>query len=241
MRAPVTPHHEVANALAALFGPAHRFSFPGSLPDHAHLKRTFHRRSLAAHPDRARTLGRRAETLTREFQDLNEAYRLLLPLITASRPGAARSARGRTSSRPSQMDDFFWTMKTPPPVPLKFAQYVYYRGRISFQNLIRALVRQMTDRPRVGDLAVDCGLLTRPALNSVLAHRVAGEPFLKAAVRLGCLNNAAARRVLLRQRACNLPIGAVLVREGLLAESVRDSLLTEFLVHNRRYAARAAS
>jgi hypothetical protein len=243
MRIPTSLQVDVSTALTTLFGSGHPFRGPDRLPDASLLKKSFRRRSLSAHPDRALALGRKSEALTREFQRLSDAYRLLLPLVGGG-PAVhvwQRRAAAQASRPPSAPPDFFWRLKTPPAVPLRFAQYVYYRGLVSYRSLIRVLVRQMRERPRTGEIAVARGALTRPQVNTVLATQARGERFLQTAARLGYLADPEARRILSRQRSLNLPVGEIFVAEGLLTSRTRDALLREFREHNRSCSARAAS
>ncbi|MBN2353582.1 MAG: J domain-containing protein [Spirochaetales bacterium] len=222
--------NEGALALEKIFGPRHGYRFRSRLPGLDELKKAFRLQSLRLHPDRARALGRAEELLTREFQSVNNAYRLLLPIIARQgrRPASAAAPRS-----PGARRDFYWKLKRLPPIRLRFAQFLYYRGLIGFNTLIRAIVWQTERRPRAGELALERRELTREQINIVLRRKQVREPFLRAAVRLGFLDDAARRRIIDAQKAFGLPIGRFFIEEEILTPERLAALLAECARHNQ--------
>jgi hypothetical protein len=226
---------DVTVALDKIFGPRHGFQAQHRLPDLGQLKKAFRRQSLRLHPDRAQTLGVTEALLTEEFKAMHDAYRLLLPFITGPRPRFVfpRTARPERPSPETSSADFFWKVGRLPPIRLRFAQFLYYRGLISFKTMIRAIVWQTRQRPRTGELALKLGALSRESIGIVLKHKKIREPFLSAAVRLGLLNAASKEKILAAQRSFNRPIGAYFIKEGILTPARLDDLLAECERHNQ--------
>jgi hypothetical protein len=228
-----TNEREGTLALDKIFGPRHGFRFSSRLPGLEELKKAFRAQSLRLHPDRARALGRAENILTREFQEVNDAYRLLLPFIDRNKPRFVFTAPPRPARNAGPGTDFFWKLDRLPPVRLRFAQFLYYKGLVSFRTMIRAIVWQGERRPRAGQLGLERRLLTREQINSVLRRKRIREPFLGAAVRLGYLSEPARRTILAAQRACGLPIGRFFVDEGILTPERLGALLAECARHNQ--------
>jgi hypothetical protein len=220
---------DLAGALDKIFGPRHGYRSGQRLPDLAELKKAFRRASLHRHPDRARALGLTEELLTREFQDINDAYRLLLPVIVPQKQRFTFAA-APAHSRPAE--DFFWKLDRLPPVKLRFAQFLYYKGLVSFRTMIRAVVWQSERRPRVGELARQRVMLSREQISLVLKHKKLREPFLSAAVRIGFLSRATRLDLLAEQASYRIPIGRYFTEQGILTAADLRTLLAECARHN---------
>jgi hypothetical protein len=110
------------------------------------LRRAFRRRALELHPDRAAALGREPSELAGEFRDLCAAYSLLDGMAEEDGPGACRPPPRRA----------------PPGIPprsLRFAEYLYYTGRISWADLAEAIAWRRRAGRRIGQWFVQRGLL----------------------------------------------------------------------------------
>jgi hypothetical protein len=125
------------------------------------LRRAFRRRALELHPDRAHALGRDPRDLAEEFQALRRAFELLrgqAPLAAASPAPPAGTGRAAAPM---------------PPRPLRFAEYLYYAGRISWAELAQAIAWQRRAGRRIGHWFVERGLLARgdvPSVREALAR-----------------------------------------------------------------------
>jgi hypothetical protein len=130
----------------------------------AELRRAFRRRALEIHPDRAAALGQDARALADEFMALCSAFELLDGLA------AADEAAGRRAPRPAPARPL-------PPRPLRFAEYLYYCGRIAWAELAQALAWRRRDPRRIGRWFVERGILAEAELGAVdeaLARHNAG-------------------------------------------------------------------
>jgi hypothetical protein len=115
------------------------------------LRRAFRRRALELHPDRAAALGREPDDLTDEFRALCTAFELLDALAAASQ--GAPAADGTPPRAPRRREGGL------PPRPLRFAEYLYYSGRISWSDLAEAIAWQRRAGRRIGHWFVERGLI----------------------------------------------------------------------------------
>ncbi len=120
---------------------------PGVAPDE--LRSAFRRRALDLHPDRAAALGRDPVELAEEFRDLCAAYALLDGLAVPADPASPAGGAGPALRRPVGL----------PPRPLRFAEYLYYSGRITWAELAEAIAWQRRDGRRIGQWFVERGLI----------------------------------------------------------------------------------
>jgi hypothetical protein len=128
------------------------------------LRRAFRRRALELHPDRAAALGREPADLTDEFRALCSAYELLEAVAGGLEDGAAAEprepARPRGTARQRRGAGL-------PPRPLRFAEYLYYSGRISWADLAEAIAWQRRAGRRIGHWFVERGLLLADEVRGV--------------------------------------------------------------------------
>jgi hypothetical protein len=130
----------------------------------AELRRAFRRRALEIHPDRAAALGQDAAVLADEFRALRSAFELLERL-------ASDEARARGPLRPAPTRPL-------PPRSLRFAEYLYYCGRIGWAELAEALAWRRRDSRRIGRWFVERGLVAETELGAIaeaLARHNAGR------------------------------------------------------------------
>lgn len=132
------------------------------------LRSAFRRRALELHPDRAAALGRDAAALGEEFRALCAAFEALAPLV--QRDGEAAPTPRPRLARPSAAGL--------PPRPLRFAEYLYYAGRISWADLAEAIAWQRHAGRRIGQWFVERGLIgpgeVRGVREALARHNSAG-------------------------------------------------------------------
>lgn len=130
------------------------------------LRTAFRRRALELHPDRAAALGRDAAALSEEFRALCEAFEALEPV-------ACDEERAAPAERPRRR-----AAGTLPPRPLRFAEYLYYAGRISWADLAEAIAWQRHAGRRIGQWFVERGLIgpgeVRGVREALARHNSAG-------------------------------------------------------------------
>lgn len=227
---------EVLRAGRVIFGATFRIS-PGWKTG---LKAAYRRRALETHPDRARALGRTEAELAREFHTVTDAYRVLASVPPPSRSSAAAAPANASRTRPASERG---------PVPadalprrrIRFAEFLYFTGRIPWSALVEAVAWQRRQRPVVGRIAIEFGFLGPEDVDAILARRRADAalrvPFGEYAVRHGYLSRFQLLAILGRQRRFERPIGRFFVERGVLAEEEIEDVRAAIFRHNARWAA----
>jgi hypothetical protein len=239
---------EVERATALLFG-GRRVPVMGSGAWRRELKAAFHRRVLETHPDRARVLGKTEAELRREFVAVAEAYRLLGSLSEPARPSSPAAGSPPRPAGPDRR-----RADPPPPPPrgprehfhrgsmpqgrLRFAEFLYYSGRISWQTLVESIAWQRQQRPPIGRIAVGWGHLTEEDVREVLesrrregAHEV---PFGEHALRRGMLTPFQLLALLGQQRRMQRRIGEFFVQRGIIGVDEVAAVRLAVMRHNAR-------
>lgn len=210
------------------------------------IKSAYRKRALKTHPDRAAHLDKLANTKTVEsFIETNRAYRQLLEFIHRRDNGSrvfvtaagrarpkARPMRARREEPPQQRGNFYSG-----PIPsrkLPLGQFLFYSGEIPWEALIKAIVWQRNQRPRLGDIAKQWGWLAEQDVLYALRKRTLGEPIGETLVRHGLLSRAQLDTIIRRQRQMQRPFGEYFVINRHITRSRLTRLLREFKRHNSR-------
>jgi hypothetical protein len=139
------------------------------------------------------------------------------------RPGAPRV---RASVRPEDL----------PRRRLRFAEYLYYSGRVRWTELVEAVAWQRAQRPPIGKIAVDFGFLGPDDVGVILERRreaaANGIPFGEWAVRLGFLTPFQLLAALGQQLRLQRPIGQFFVERGILDPGEIEGIRRRILRHN---------
>ena len=115
---------------------------------------------------------------------------------------------------------------------MRFGEFLYYNGLISWQTLITALVWQKRKRPTLGHIAVDNGLLSPTSVIYVLHNTLPFEIFGEAAIRLGLLSRQDVEFLIHKQKARGAPIGRYFIEQGLFSNQNLVKLLMAQARHN---------
>ncbi len=144
------------------------------------------------------------------------------------RPGAPRV---RGSVRPEDL----------PRRKLRFAEYLYYSGRVRWSELVEAIAWQRAQRPPIGRIAVELGFLAHDDVGVILERRrlagANGIPFGEWAIRLGYLTPFQVLAILGQQLRLQRPIGQWFVDRGLLEPEDDDEVRRRIVRHNARHPA----
>lgn len=115
---------------------------------------------------------------------------------------------------------------------LRFGEFLFYKQIIAWHTLIQAIVWQHRVRPRIGRIALDLNYLEPRDIVTLLRNRKYREPFCRAAVRLGFLDNYQRIVLLGRQRNYNLPLGKFFLDARILGEEALEHYVHENRIHN---------
>jgi hypothetical protein len=123
---------------------------------------------------------------------------------------------------------------------LRFAEFLYYSGRVGWSDLVEAIAWQRAQRPAVGRIAVDLGFLDPADVPELLERRrrAAGAGtrlFGEWAVREGYLTPFQLLAVLGRQLRLQRPIGQFFVERRLIEPGDIDLVRRRILRHNASF------
>jgi hypothetical protein len=122
---------------------------------------------------------------------------------------------------------------------LRFAEYLYYSGRVRWTELAEAIAWQRAQRPALGRIAVEFGFLEPDDVGMLLERRreagAAGVPFGEWAVRQGYLTPFQLLATLGQQLRLQRPIGQFFVERGLIDAGDIDLVRRRILRHNARF------
>ena len=240
-----TEHRKIAEACSILFGSSFTFHIEslGYLQESG-VKKAFRARAKSCHPDLVKTAGLDQPVMD-NFFEIKEACDFLLNLIqnrsrlTMAEYRDFESASDKSPAPPSpqrEEEGFPFTYYSG-PIPrreLKLGEFLYYRGLITWADLIDAIVWQRRYRPKLGTLSVRKQLITPEERDWILGIcRDGGKtPFGTAAVREGLLERSDVKRLLMLQKSL-FPFGRFFLDKGLILPEVLASEAVEKSIHNR--------
>jgi len=249
-----------------------------NLTDEDSLKKAFRSKAKKSHPDLAVRLGKDPGLMQIRFQELNEAFNLLMERLQKEQKGhytyqpgphnspvreqkkAGQAYTGSSSARdyrrsqsrtrtdfrqeapraenPATPDkdpgDFYFNGRTPEK-NLRFAEYLYYSGAISWTDLVQALVWQYRHRPKIGEMATASGLLEFEEVLEIIKEKKTGELFGETAVRLGFLDRDNLTALIRKQKQMDLPIGKFFLDSKKMSRETLHKKLSENRRHNLIY------
>lgn len=207
------------------------------------LKNAYRSRAWEHHPDAAVDPADQRER-TERFRRTVDAYKLLdgylkdrkAPLVTlryanlrsfAPKPSTPVQLKGRHPDE-TYYDDIL------PTFEMKTGLFLYYRGIVSYQAVVRALLWQRDMRPALGDFAKQWGWLNDRDIELILRTTEIVGTFGERAVELGLLSQSQLNLLLLQQRAKQQPIGRYFITNALVTEQMLKQHLRELAEHNRQ-------
>jgi hypothetical protein len=243
------PETDVLNACRALFGAGidPSMNFLASLQP-GEVKAAYRKKAKETHPDLFFGKGplfqkKQAEqfravlesyTLVQEFFKQREAGRRSAPRRAAHREKPEAKPRARTAAAGAPMnkphnrfrDGFI------PPYRMEIGRYLFYRGRIPYSSLIKALSWQRKHRPAIGDIAMRWGWLDHHAVRRILDCPGRFLLFGQRGVHLGVLTPFQVKVLLSYQRSRQEKLGRYFVEQGLLRHYEMERLVAELKAHN---------
>ncbi len=126
-----------------------------------------------------------------------------------------------------------------PERTLLFGHFLYYSGLVNWQTIIKALVWQRTNRPRLGDIGRRFGWLSSEDIISLL-KAPDGKPFGKRAVDKGLLTTRQLNTILTFQKTQQRRIGEYFVRERIFDKAKLEEILNRYHAHNYRQSKRCS-
>ncbi|MCF8067499.1 MAG: J domain-containing protein [Desulfobacterales bacterium] len=211
------------------------------------VKAAYWQKALETHPDRAKYLGKDAAEMGECFKKITAAYKMLSSIVTTGNtilytpPNIPKQAapkneksRPRTYKKYQKQSEQFYQGNIPAR-KLLFGQYIYYSGFVSWRIMIKAIIWQRKQRPLIGKLACEWGMLSDDSIQNILRNKQFLEKFGECAIRKGYLSSYALMALLGKQRRLQKPMGHYLVKNGILLPNTVLRLVKQQQLHNRNY------
>ena len=213
-------------------------------------KSAFRNQAKAHHPDRhAGSPPQIRRQHTEKFREIRQAYDLLIDYLDKRHLKTAKPAGNRPATKPAyksrsktykqKAHQTHARPATIPAIPLEFGMYSFYQGKVTYQQLIEALVWQRRQRPTLGAIAQKWGWLSDDKIAHILGHRGHAVRFGKKAVELGYLKQHQVDAMLQYQQNMQKRIGQYFVEKGLLTEAEADQISERLKLHNSQINRRA--
>lgn len=237
---------ELNDACSILFGPNIKFSldFLKQLQPSG-LKAAYHKKALETHPDRAHSMGGDSSQLNELFIRANMAYEKLCSVIkykghlfqnpetvSAGRPKTAYAQRPAYQAYQSRTDHFFNGKL--PRRKLLIGQFLYYSGLISWNSYINAIIWQRRQRPSLGQLAQEWGMLSTKDIYKILMGRCQREKFGESAIRQGYLTPYQLMALLGKQRRLQPVFGEYFIKNNDLSWYDLEDMVKKQNDHNKK-------
>ncbi|OEU74543.1 MAG: hypothetical protein BA874_02615 [Desulfuromonadales bacterium C00003068] len=217
------------------------------------VKTAYRQKAKETHPDRL--IGAAPEEYDRRaelFRDVSQAYQLLDSFSSSERKriwtpadwNAGFNQQQPSTSNPSYSNpratrnNPFETDESPFSLPkrhLETGLFLYYRGVISYAEMIEALVWQRRQRPILGTLAERWGWLKAHDVQAINRRSGCRGRFGARAVELGYLTSFQVQVLLRHQRQLQKRFGQYFVEQGMLSLDQIDAYIREQKQHNFRY------
>lgn len=215
-------------------------------------KTAFRSQAKTHHPDlHAKSSSQVRKEQTERFKEIRQAYELIIDFldnrrfnrktVSGRKPSQTASHWGRSSTQQRKTQKPHPRPSKTPSIPLEFGMFTYYQGKVTYQQLIEALVWQRRQRPTLGAIARKWGWLSEAKVAQVLGHRGHAVRFGKKAIELGYLKPHQVEALLQYQRSLQKRIGQYFIEKGLLTKEETDLISQSLTNHNHQISLRAKS
>ena len=120
-----------------------------------------------------------------------------------------------------------------PKRKLLIGQFLYYSRLISWQTLLDALYWQRKQRPIIGKIALDWGILSSDEIERILSERSFKDKFGEYALRNGFITYFQLLAITGRQKKLQPPIGKYFIQEKILDYLEINKMIKRQKSHNR--------
>jgi len=238
--------NELFDACRVLFGPDIQLSY--EFLDYLQAsgaRSAYRRRAKEVHPDLVAIEDEQLRSEhTHQFRQLAEAFDLVTgflesriehPRSETQPKSEARSENPQTRSESrSRGDRSGYYRGGIPARPMEIGLYLYYRGAISYHELLQALLWQRKQRPTIGSIARRWGWLNAEDISNVLRGRGVGR-FGDRAVDMELLTPFQVQTLLYFQRCRQQRLGDYFTERRILTPMQMDRLVSDLAGHNQRF------
>ncbi|MBU0483009.1 MAG: molecular chaperone DnaJ [Proteobacteria bacterium] len=148
------------------------------------------------------------------------------------------SGDGR-NGRFSAKQDYFTGVLYQGPMPhrkLLFGHFMYYSGLIDWRTIVKALVWQRSQRPRLGEIGCRLGWLTEEDVLVILRNRGFLELFGQSAINHKLLNKKQLSVLVEQQKILQKKFGEFFVANNIFTPRQLQDVLNKYNLHNSRVA-----
>jgi hypothetical protein len=146
--------------------------------------------------------------------------------------GNARKARHTQMMKKSASDRFY--NGNVPKRELLIGQFLYYSGLISWKTLCDAVYWQRKQRPVIGKIALNWGILSSEDIRRILTERSYKDKFGEYALRNGFITHYEFLAIIGRQKKLQPPIGEYFIQQGILVNTDLKKMIESLKDHNRK-------
>jgi len=119
-----------------------------------------------------------------------------------------------------------------PPIRMRLGSFLYYSGLTDWMTIVKALIWQRSQRPRLGELAQRLGWLTEGEIREVLANRELLEKFGASAVRHQSLTEKQLKALIGYQKLLQKKFGAFFLEQRFFTVAQLEELVRRQAAHN---------
>ncbi len=209
------------------------------------VKTAYRKRARETHPDMIAAKGKVHGVNSVSFLEVQNAYENLSKYLSSRQRGPlfVATPRHTTTRRPRSGNTHPFNHRNKmnpesrycgrlPRRKLLLGQFLYHSGVISWRTMIQSLGWQMTQRPRMGELANNLGWLSDKDIQRIAGSRQALELFGSIAVKLGLLNEFQVKVLLTIQKRRQRRLGDYFVDNGVLSAKELENLVKQCMAHN---------
>lgn len=122
-----------------------------------------------------------------------------------------------------------------PPRRLRLGTFLYYRGLISYYQVIESIAWQKNRRPLIGQMAMQIGKLTANQFARIMVHVKNGECFGTIARKQKLLSDSVIQTLVKAQEKYDCRIGRYFVEKRILSDDEIRKLEEEMCRHNKKF------
>ena len=143
-----------------------------------------------------------------------------------------------TQMMPKSDSDRFYKGNVPKR-ELLIGQFLYYSGIIPWKTLCDAVFWQRKQRPIIGKIALNWGILSSDDIRRIMTERDYKDKFAEYALRNGFVTRFQYLAIIGRQKKLQPPIGEYFIQQGFLPNTLLKKMIESLKNHNRNVLKRA--
>jgi hypothetical protein len=202
----------------------------GRLVDARNLLETHYNELLPKSPGLSTSPQTQTQTQTQTYNHTRRHARMQTKPSGKNGSAGYNTASSAGSSRSTHVPGYI------PRRTLRFGQYLYYSGVLTWDQLIAGLLEQRTERVSFGKTARNLDLMSASGLKQLNRAARPGTFIGQTAEKLGLISPAGIELILMHQRRHSRSLGQIFVDRGWLTQEDRVFYLSQLRLHNHRHS-----